>query len=83
MIREYLDAAISKAVFKKLDDTGEIFGEIPPCPGVWATGRTREDCQRELEEVLEGWILLGIRMGDTLPVIDGQKLDVPESVSLT
>jgi predicted RNase H-like HicB family nuclease len=83
MIREYLDAAVSHAVYKKLEDSGEIFGEIPPCPGVWATGTTPEECRKTLEEALEGWILLGIRMGDSMPVIDGKRLDVPESVTLT
>jgi predicted RNase H-like HicB family nuclease len=80
MIHEYLQAAMAKAVFKRIENPEPVFGEIPPCPGVWATGNTIEDCRRELEEVLEGWILLGIRFGDPFPEIDGLRVDIPETV---
>ena len=63
MIHEYLQAAMAKAVFKRIENPEPVFGEIPPCPGVWATGNTVEECRQELQEVLEEWILLGIRLG--------------------
>jgi len=45
-------------------------GSIPQCPGVIAFGKTLFECQKELESVLEGWLIVKIRHGDTLPVID-------------
>ncbi len=80
MIREYLQAAMARAQFKRIESPEPFFGEIPTCPGVWATGRTREDCRKTLEEVLEGWILLSIRTGDPLPEIDGLRIEVPETL---
>ena len=31
-------------------------------------------CREELQSVLEGWIILGLRLGHTLPVVDGVDL---------
>jgi len=43
--------------------------------GGWAEGDTLEACRDELQEVLEDWIILGLRMGHPLPVIDGIDLN--------
>ena len=79
MIQEYLQAAMAKAQFKQVDNPEPVFGEIPCCPGVWATGRTIAECRKALEEALEGWVLLGIRFGDELPEIDGIRIQIPET----
>jgi len=73
MLINYINAALKKAEYKKLDD-GSWFGEIPGFPGVWANGKTLEACREELIEVLEEWLLLKIRDGDELPVVDGYKI---------
>lgn len=78
MLGEYLKAAMSKAEFKTIENPEPIFGEIRACPGVWATGNSEAECRATLEEVLEEWILLGIRMGHQLPEIDGITVQVPE-----
>lgn len=58
------------AQFERMED-GRFFGTIPPCPGVWADGDRIEQTRRELQSVLEDWILVKVRFGDTMPVIDG------------
>lgn len=70
MLIEYINKALSKAVYDKLEDN-TFFGKIPECPGVVAFGKTLFECQNELESVLEGWLIVKIRHGDTLPVLDG------------
>ncbi|MGQ9626249.1 MAG: type II toxin-antitoxin system HicB family antitoxin [Anaerolineae bacterium] len=35
---------------------------MPSCQGVWATGKTLEECRRNLQEVLEGWIVIGKKL---------------------
>jgi len=69
MLIDYINKALSKAEYDKLDD-GSFSGRIPECPGVIAFGKTLFECQKELESVLEGWLIVKIRHGDTLPVID-------------
>jgi predicted RNase H-like HicB family nuclease len=44
--------------------------------GVLATGNTVEECQRELIRVIEGWIVLRLRMGDTIPPVGGRTINV-------
>ncbi len=69
MLIEYINRALGKAVYDKLED-GTFFGKIPECPGVLAFGKTLSECENELRSVLEGWLIVKIRHGDILPVID-------------
>ncbi len=75
MLLQYIEAALKKAEYKKLDD-GTWFGEIPGFAGVWANGTTVEECRNELSEVLEEWVMLKIRDNDPIPEIDGMKLSI-------
>ncbi len=70
MLIDYINKALSKAEYEMLED-GTFFGKIPECPGVLAFGKTLFECQNELISVLEGWLIVKIRHGDILPVIDG------------
>ncbi len=70
IIKNYLDTAIKKAEYKKLED-GTWFGEIPKLRGVWANGKSVEECRNELLEVLEEWLLLKIKDNDPIPKIAG------------
>ena len=69
MLTDYINAAMRQARYEILSD-GTFYGEIPPTPGVWADATTLEGCRDELRSVLEGWIILGLRHGQSLPVID-------------
>ena len=74
MLTEYVERAMSKAAYEKLED-GTYCGNIPECPGTIAFGQTLYRCQIELRAVLEGWLLVKIRHGDHLPIIDGLDLN--------
>lgn len=84
MLIEYVERAMSKATYDKLED-GTYCGKIPECQGTIAFGETLYRCQSELRSVLEGWLLVEIRHGDELPVIDGLDLNkgipVPEETA--
>ena len=74
MLTEYVERAMSRGTYEKLDD-GTYCGRIPECPGTIAFGETLYQCQTELRGVLEGWLLVKIRHGDYLPVLDGLDLN--------
>lgn len=76
MLTEYIAAAMKKAKYKIAED-GTFFGEIPGFRGVWANCDTLDECRAELQEVLEGWIILGLRKGATLPRVNGIRLTTP------
>ena len=69
MLIEYINKAMSKAEYEKLEDD-TYCGRIITCPGVTAFGNTLYECQNELKSVLEGWLIVKIRHGDSLPVIE-------------
>jgi predicted RNase H-like HicB family nuclease len=66
MLTQYLEAAMRLAQYEYLTEDGVYYGEIPPLAGVWATGKTLEDCQQELREVLEEWVALRQQWGQSL-----------------
>lgn len=69
MLIEYIEAALKKAHYEIIDDEEPFYGEIPGFKGIWATGKTLEECRKNLKEVLEGWILLSIQKKLPLPKI--------------
>jgi predicted RNase H-like HicB family nuclease len=66
MLIEYINRAITKAVYEKLED-GTYSGKIPQTPGVIAFADTLYQCQEELRAVLEGWLIVKMRHSDKLP----------------
>ena len=67
MIHDYIMSYLDKARYEIIDNKERYYGEIPQLKGVWATGKTLEACRRELASVLEGWIILHIRMNLPIP----------------
>lgn len=76
MLSEYIRAAMHRARYEILEDDGSFYGEIPGFDGVWASATTLEGCREELEEVLEGWIILGLSKNLPLPTVDGISLEI-------
>jgi predicted RNase H-like HicB family nuclease len=75
VLTAYIRCAMARAVFETLED-GSCYGEIPGLEGVWSNADTVDMCRKELQEVLEDWTLLGVRLGHELPEIDGVDLNV-------
>ena len=75
---------MSKAVYDKLED-GSFSGKITQCPGVIAFGKTLYQCEQELRSSLEGWLIVKIRHGDSLPVIGridlNKRMPVPQEAT--
>lgn len=65
------------AQYEMLED-GTFFGTIPGLAGLWANAASLEECRDELQGTLEDWILVGVRRGHILPMIDGINLNVME-----
>jgi predicted RNase H-like HicB family nuclease len=80
MLTEYITTAMKQATYQLLEDN-TYYGEIPDCQGVWSNHPTLEGCREELKNVLEGWILLGLQLGHSLPVLDGIDLNFSQKVA--
>ena len=66
MISEYIIKKFTQARYKLLKD-GSYFGEIPGLKGVWANAKNLESCRKELQEVLEDWLVLKVRNREDVP----------------
>jgi predicted RNase H-like HicB family nuclease len=75
ILTDYINQAMVKAVYDKLED-GTFAGRIPLCTGIVAFGKTLRECESELRSTLEDWILVGLKLGHGLPVIDGIDLNM-------
>ncbi len=74
VLSEYIKQAMEQAEYDKLEEDS-FSGRIPSCKGVIAFGPTLRSCQDELRSALEDWILVGLKLSHTLPVIAGIDLN--------
>lgn len=75
ILSDYLNAALDRATFKAIED-GSFAGRIAGCDGLVVFGETIEECGYELRSTLEDWVLLGLKLGHTLPVFAGINLNI-------
>jgi predicted RNase H-like HicB family nuclease len=77
MLTAFINAAMRKARYEILPEG--YFGNIAELQGVWANADSLEACREALQEVLEEWIILGLKKGHHIPEIDGIRLDDREA----
>ena len=69
LLAEYIEIAMKDAIYEVLEDDGSYFGTVPGFQGAWANADSVDECRKELAEVLEDWIILGIELGHEIPVV--------------
>ncbi len=74
ILSDYLENALAQAEYDKLED-GTFFGRIPSCKGVVAFAATLRECEAELRSTLEDWVLVGLKLGHDLPILDNLDLN--------
>ncbi len=74
VLTDYVESALLRATYDKLED-GTYAGTIPACPGVVSFGADLGACKDELRSTLEDWVLVGLKLGHTLPVVAGINLN--------
>jgi predicted RNase H-like HicB family nuclease len=67
MITEYIDEALRRARYEMIEDEEPFYGQVVELRGVWATGKTLEECRKNLKDVIEGWILISIKKELKIP----------------
>ena len=70
MFTEYVQNVMEKlAGYELIDDAQPYYGTIRGFQGVWARGKTLQECAQNLREVLEEWLLLKIRKRKVVPTV--------------
>jgi predicted RNase H-like HicB family nuclease len=75
MLLEYIQEALDRARYELIEDQEPYYGEVSELPGVWASGKSLEECRRNLREVVEGWIMVRLQRGLPLPALAKKRLD--------
>jgi len=66
MIQDFLTSNLNKARYEMIDGGKRFYGEIKSLRGVWAVGKTLEECRQNLMTTIEGWLI--IRLKKNLPI---------------
>ena len=82
MIIEYIETALSRANYEIINDEEPYYGEISELKGVWATGKTLEECRKKLSEVIEGWIVIRLRKGLPIPPLGKYRIKEPKELRI-
>ncbi|MEK7585553.1 MAG: type II toxin-antitoxin system HicB family antitoxin [Patescibacteria group bacterium] len=67
MIQAYFESYLKKAQYEMIDGGKRFYAEIKELRGVWASGKTLEDCRQNLISSLEGWFILRLRKNLSVP----------------
>ena len=81
MISQYLEAALERAHYEIINDEEPYYGEVTELAGVWATGKTLEECRKNLADVIEGWVLLRLTRGMAIPPLGETWIELPKEVA--
>jgi predicted RNase H-like HicB family nuclease len=82
MIRKYIDAVMARARYEIIRDEEPFYGEVSELQGVWASGKTLEECRRNLAEVVDGWVLVRLARGFPIPSLGDVTLAPPGEMSV-
>ncbi|MCL0058357.1 type II toxin-antitoxin system HicB family antitoxin [Dehalococcoidia bacterium] len=75
MITEYIEAALAQSKYEIIEDEEPYYGEVPGLAGVWATGKTLDECHKNLAEVIDGWIVIRLKKGLSIPPIGKHRIE--------
>ncbi|MFH1170540.1 MAG: type II toxin-antitoxin system HicB family antitoxin [Candidatus Vogelbacteria bacterium] len=67
MIQDYFESYLEKARYEMIDEGSRFYAEIKELRGVWAIGRTLEECRQNLISSLEGWFVFRLRKNLPVP----------------
>ena len=83
MIVEYIEAALARANYEIIRDEEPYYGAVTELKGVWATGKTLEECRKKLAEVVEGWIIIRLKKGLPIPPLGKYRIKEPRELSIS
>lgn len=70
MLTDYIQQVMRRAHFEIMEN-GRFYGSIPGFQGVWSEGASLEECRDELGEAIDGWLIVKLRCGDDVPIVNG------------
>ena len=81
MLTEYIEEALRRAHYEIIDDEEPFYGEVKELKGIWASGKSLEECRIHLKDVIEGWLLLSVKHNKQIPVLGTLSIQEIEEVA--
>lgn len=82
MLIQYIQAALENARYEMVDDEEPYYGEVPGLEGVWSSGNTLEECRKNLEEVIDEWVIVRLAKGLPIPQIGSHTIKTPGEMAV-
>ena len=73
-LSRYMDAALQLAVYEQ-DEDGLTVATVPTALGFFAQGESVEEARSNLEDVIEGNVLLALQLGWDIPTLPGVTIE--------
>ena len=80
MLTQYIQAALDAAQYEIIEDEEPFYAEVPGLDGVWASGKSLEQCRKSLSDSIEDWLLFSIAKGLPIPPLHGITITIPEEI---
>jgi len=72
-LSKYVDQALKKAEYER-DENGVVIVKVPGASGFFAQGDTFEEARANLQDVIEGNVILALQLGLEIPRIEGAEI---------
>jgi len=82
MIQDYINEALKIAKYEIIEDDEPYYAQVDQLKGVWASGKSFEECRNNLIEVIEGWLIIRFQRGLEIPEINGVTIKKPQELSI-
>lgn len=73
-LSQYMEAALKLAQYER-DEDALIVATVPEADGFFAQGQTHEEARANLEDVIEGNVLLALQLGWEIPPLPGVTIE--------
>jgi predicted RNase H-like HicB family nuclease len=67
MIPQYINATLEKTKYLIIKDEEPYYGEVLGLKGVWANGKTLEECRKNLSETIEECVIFRLKKDMSIP----------------
>lgn len=73
-LSRYVEAALRLAEYER-NEEGVLVAKVPHAPGFFAQGETYEEARANLQDVIEGNVLLALQLGWDIPPVAGVDIE--------
>lgn len=82
LLSRYVEEALKLAEYER-DENGVVIAKVPGASGFFAQGDTFEEARENLQDVIEGNVLLALQLGFDIPALEGVSVEERDVEAIT